>query len=123
MPYCLSTEDICQLIRLYSHSYPCDIDIRFEEAANWEHELQAHTYLMCRVLEGSDSNNDERQRMLNLFYELPANIYFSIQELDHMFVRYMLQHVRRHTTFTLEEELVDLLVGLSEYRYDSALRY
>lgn len=47
---------------------------------------------------------------------------FEIQEGDEQFIEYLLRHLR-NSDESLEATLIELQNGLSEYRYEKALRY
>lgn len=125
MHYCLNREELRQLIEFKFSSKEISTDelqIRIGNAESWQDELGALTYLFSLVLERKVHAGEECAGLIGLLYQLVEDMYLYIQECDSTFIDYMLRNVRR-ASLTLEEELVELQNGMSEYKYAQTLRY
>jgi hypothetical protein len=93
-----------------------------DNAENWQDELSCLTYLFAQILEKTAKDGEDCQKLIELFYQLPEQMYFSIQAFEPNFVEYMLRNTRNRSR-SLEDDLVGLQNTMSEYQYGQTLRY
>jgi hypothetical protein len=123
--YCLNKKELKELMDLRVLEIAIEdeaLAIRLEAAELWQEELSSLTYLLSHIVEGHKKRSDDSAEYVDAFYALEDQMLFKIQECDHPFIAYMLIN-KRNPSLSLEEELVELQVGMSEYRYGKTLRY
>lgn len=126
MHYCMNKEELRQFLDYQAnhHEVSSSEELRgwIDRAENWEGELGCLVYLFAEVLEKQAKLGENCQPLIEKLYQLPEQMYFSIQEFDSDFVEYLLRNTRE-PGLSLEEELVRLQNSLRERRYDKTLRY
>ena len=125
MYYCMNREELGQFIDFKASDKNVDNDELLnwiENASYWQDELGCLTYLFAQILEKKTKDGENCQKLIELFYQLPEQMYFSIQAFDSNYIEYMQQNVRNHRV-SLEEDLVRLQNAMSEYQYEQTLRY
>lgn len=125
MYYCMNREELRQFIDFKAHHKTVDNDELLnwiENALYWQDELGCLTYLFAHILEKKAKNGENCQELIEQFYQLPEQMYFSIQAFDSNYIEYLLQNTRNRSV-SLEEDLVRLQNAMSEYQYEQTLRY
>jgi len=125
MHYCLNKEELRQLIELKANNVNIEdrnLQIRVENAENWQDELGALSYFFSHILERKHKCGENCQNLIKTFYHLEEMMFFRLQEFDWKFIEYMLKNLRGNST-SLEEKLIELQNNMSEYRYEHTLRY
>jgi hypothetical protein len=123
--YCLNKKELTELILSRVGNIAIDdeeLSLRVKTAELWQDELSSLTYLLSHIVEGYKKKGRDYVEVLVAFYSLEEEMFFSVQECDHRFVTYMLRNTR-DPSLSLEEELVNLQVGISEHSYARTLRY
>ena len=125
MQYCLDTEELRQILEWKvsgTHVEDANVARLIEEAADWECELGALTYLFCRILESRSEDSGDCRLLIQALISLSEEMRVFIQYCDVDFVKYMLAH-SRSSSLTLGGELIELHTNWREFNYDRAVRY
>lgn len=95
-----------------------NLTLMIEMAKSWEILLVCHNIFVARHID----KNTNGEKKIEIIYGLNDVLAFEIQEGGDRFVNYLLRH-QRSATQTLDEALVEIQEGLSEYDYAKAIRY
>jgi hypothetical protein len=123
--YCLNKRELTELIVSKVGKTAIeddDLSLRVKTAELWQAELSSLTYLLSHIVEAYKKKGRDYVELLVAFYSLEEEMFFSVQECDHRFVTYMLRNTR-DPSLSLEEELVNLQLGIREHSYAKTLRY
>ncbi len=127
MNYCLSVEELAQLIDRYTKSRDIEdmnLSSLVENARQWDTKLICLSVLFARLLERENKDTAVPTQMIKTLFSLKEKIYLEIQHCDLDFIEYMLGYSHsRNTKDTLEDILIDIQNGIGDRRYVHALRY
>jgi hypothetical protein len=124
MKSCLSQCETNQLLSCKLRNTPLTDEIANQcaSAELWEKPIGVLTYLLARILETKNIEEDEYKAYLELFYELPNHMYMEIQEIDHIFINHMTRTFRQ-ADYSLDDELIRLYSEILDHDYSNSLRY
>lgn len=94
------------------------LTLMIESAKNWDILLVCHNIFVARHI-NKDVHGEKKIEQVYALTDVHA---FEIQEGGDQFVNYLIQH-QRSTTQTLDDALIEIQNGLSEYDYAKTLRY
>ena len=123
--YCLNVDEIAKILRWRECGEPVayeELSLEIEEAQCWTTRIVCIALFFARVLERKETTIDAKKSRIELLYAMKNEFCFEIQEGDEQFIEYLLRHLRNPDE-SLEATLIELQNGLSEYRYEKALRY
>lgn len=124
--YCLSTEEIVQILRWQENCNTFDDDSSFaaeiQESSCWDSKITCITLLLSRILEQGEKTSVVKKDIIEKIYTMDQILYFEIQEGDYRFIEFLLSHLRNPEQ-SLENDLITLQNNLSEYNYANSLRY
>jgi hypothetical protein len=124
--YCLNKSELLEFVDYkISGQDIADRNLKaiIDYSENWQDELCIHTYLLCFILSNKIAHEYACDDIVQTLYRLPESMYIRLQEIDSIFVDYMLRCLRRSSSLSLEEELIDLQISLGEFRYENTNRY
>jgi len=123
LQHCLSREQISRFLETEIAGgvfYEDEVELRnlLDLWRTWDAELICLTSLLSISLERQQKNLVDVHNMLLKFYALRdvEGMNLTIDELDESFVKYMLSFPRSND-FSLEEELIEIRLRLSEYEF------
>jgi hypothetical protein len=125
MTYCLSKNELEEFLDYKKDNKPITLEglsSRIENAEQWYGDLTALSYLLSQVIERKLKHGLECDALIELFYKLPTDLWFLVQEIDERFVDYMMCNPRSHNV-SLEDDLIELQNNYREFRYDRTIRY
>ncbi len=123
--YCMNVEETDQILKWRESRVPLaykELSLEIEEAQCWTTRIVCIALFFARVLERGKTTIDEQKRRIEALYTMEDELCFEIQEGDDQFIEYLLRHLRNPDD-SLESALIELQNGLSNYRYEKALRY
>lgn len=126
MGKCLTKSETQKLIDSCENMYELDeedclFSLAIENSRNWEYELTFLSYLLSKILERKKSRGENCMSLLKLAYNLPNDMWLSIQEFDVRFIQYMVRSERK-PMLSLEERLIELQGDLDEHIYGERFR-
>jgi hypothetical protein len=125
MHRCLTKEELLELIetRLGRTEIKDEsLQVWVSNAESWADELAGLNYFVSHILERKKKLNQSIDGILDVFFGLDEQMAIILQGFDFRFVDFMLRTMR-HTTLSLEEQLISLQDDVGEYRYDRTLRF
>ena len=117
---CLSAVEVGLLLAHLSERGSVDEEFAeaLEAAKDWELCLVCHNLFIARHVVNSTAGLDLIARV----YAAEDEMALELQEGGDLFVEYLLRH-QRVSSETLDDALVSIQDGLSNYSYEKALRY
>ena len=125
MHYCLNKIELSQLINLkFKNQRLSDENIKIVigNSENWQDELGCITYLFSMILERNKDAYKECIDLINLYFELPDQMFIRIESFNFEFIDFMIRN-KRSDILTLEEELIELDNRKCEYEFKKTIRY
>lgn len=93
-----------------------ELYLNYEIALLWEEPLNCLSLSIARILEKNSLTVGYKLKILNAFFAMPRNLYFTIEECDLKFVQCLLQ--RGHSGGNnLEGLLLETVKELVEHNY------
>ena len=127
MNICLSKEEFEKIVDSKSNLNKLGdednlLKLLIDNAQNWLDKLVGLNYFLSQILERKLKRNISCDKLIEIVYGLPEEMWFIIQEFDINFVDYMMRCEYRFN-LSLEERLIELQNDLDEYRYGRSFRY
>lgn len=119
--HCLTASEVAGFLSSLVGEGNCldaDMTLMIEYAKSWDILLVCHNIFVARHI-NKDTHGGKK---IEQVYALVDALAFEIQEGGDQFVNYLLRH-KRSATQTLDDALVEIQKGLSEYDYAKAIRY
>lgn len=120
MPYCMNREELKQFLDFKISCQPIDNNELVHwitEADCWQDELSCLIYLFAQIIDRKNQEEKPCQKLIEFLYQLPEQMYLTIQEFDSEFIDNMLRHIRDNS-LSLEEELVKFQDRISQHQYE-----
>jgi hypothetical protein len=118
--YCFKREELSKFLEVefgLPESSDVQIEILLNEWEDWRLELVCLSTLLSQVLENKQKQSVDVYNILQDVFTLSERRgLFYVEEIDDIFIEYMLKSIRRDDV-SIEDELVEIWRDLSEFKY------
>ncbi|MFA7418527.1 MAG: hypothetical protein WCZ90_02485 [Melioribacteraceae bacterium] len=125
MYQCLNKDELKQLLLHLeddSITLPVSIEYWVKNANIWQDEVGGLSYFLSFIIEQIVDQGEDPDSTINLFYELPNQLYFSIDEFGEKFIEFLIKSLP-DTELSLEDNLLQTNIDMRKYDFKRALRY
>ena len=88
---------------------------------NWEATLHGISYFLTQIIEKKMKNEEDCGDLINAFYSVEDQMDFVVQEFDEAFIDYLVRNTR-DKNLSLEDEVIQVIGFMCEYKYDRTVR-
>lgn len=124
---CINRQELYYLLELKRKKIgrsklDAEIFYKFEEAENWELQLDIINYFVAQLLERKHKV-ETKLELVELIYRLHSNneLWIEIEEFDFNFIDYLMSHIR-DKALNLEENIIDLKDKYTNHDYRQIIR-
>ncbi len=124
--YCLNVEEVFDILKWQEDEKPIackELALEIAESSCWTTRIICFTIFIARILEKDKISEKDLKRRIATLYSVGDEFWFEMQEMNDHFVEYLLLQYLRNKDDSLEDFLIEIQNGLSEYNYEKAIRY